>query len=135
MTDNLVPIRNMIARCRRLRDEERSEAVLRSELVSRLRQIFPDTADQSWIDHYTEGTEAATRIAKAGGGTANRFIDTLVRSTVIEFEPDLRVRTRRDGGYRQVREYAAGRSGRELPNHRCAASCRIRSSGTFMMFM
>ncbi len=108
MTDNLDPIRNMIARCRRLRDEGRPEAVLRSELASRLRQIFPDIADQSWIDHYTEGTEAATRIAKAGGGTANRFIDTLVRSTVIEFEPDLRDRTRRDGGYRQVREYAAG---------------------------
>jgi len=108
MTDNLEPIRNMITRCRRLRDEGRPEAVLRSELASRLRQVFPDTADQAWIDHYTEGAEAATRIATAGGGTANRFIDTLVRSTVIEFEPDLRDEARRSGGFRQVRDYAAG---------------------------
>lgn len=108
MADHLEPVRNMIARCRRLRDEGRPEAVLRSELASRLRQIFPDAADQSWIDHYTEGTEAATQIATAGGATACRFIDTLVRSTLIEYEPDLRHEARRSGGYQQVREYAAG---------------------------
>lgn len=100
--------RNMITRCRRLRGEARPEAVLRSELASRLRQVFPDTADQSWIDHYTEGAEAATRIATAAGATACRFIDTLIRSTVIEYEPDLRRGPRWDQGYRQVEEYAAG---------------------------
>jgi len=108
MTENIKPVRDMISRCRRLRDEGRPEAVLRSELASRLRQVFPDTADQGWINHYTEGTEATTRIGTAGGGTASRFIDTLVRSTVIEFEPDLRKEARRRGGYRQVKEYAAG---------------------------
>lgn len=100
--------RNMIIRCRRLRDDGRSEAVLRSELASRLRQVFPDTPDQSWIDHYTEGAEAATRIATVAGATACRFIDTLIRSTVIEYEPDLRREPRWHQGYQQVREYAAG---------------------------
>lgn len=107
-TDRLEPVRNMISRCRRLRDEGRPEAVLRSELASRLRQVFPGADDQSWIDHYTEGTEAATRIATTGGTTACRFIDTLVRSTVIEYEPDLRREERWNQGYHQVREYAAG---------------------------
>jgi len=82
--------------------------VLRSELASRLRQIFSDDDDQSWIDHYTEGAEAATRIGQEDGATAYRFIDTLIRSTVIEYEPDLRLEARWNQGYQQVREYAAG---------------------------
>ena len=108
MPDQLTSTQQMISRCRRLRDEGQPEAVLRSELASRLRQIFPEDVDQLWIDHYTEGTEAPTRIAKSDGATASRFIDNLVRSTVIEYEPDLRLGTRWNQGYQQVKEYAAG---------------------------
>jgi len=108
MPDQLTSVRQMISRCRRLRDEGRPEAVLRSELASRLRQVFPEDVDQPWINHYTEGTEAVTRIAKGDGVTASRFIDNLVRSTVIEYEPDLRLEARWNQGYQQVKEYAAG---------------------------
>lgn len=73
-----------------------------------MRQIFPEAADQSWIDNYTEGTEALTRIPNQDGGVSPRFIDNLIRSTVIEYEPDLRLETRWNQGYQQVREYAAG---------------------------
>ena len=108
MADNVGAAQHMISRCSRLRNEGRPEAVLRSELASRLRQIFPETADQLWIDHYTEGTEAGTRIARHDGGLSPRFIDNLIRSTVIEYEPDLRSEARWNQGYQQVREYAAG---------------------------
>jgi hypothetical protein len=108
MPDQIESAKQMISRCRRLRDEGRSEAVLRSELASRLRQVFPNQEDHLWIDHYTEGEEAATRVGRSGGGTSQGFIDTLVRSTVVEYEPDLRLDARRDQGYQQVKEYAAG---------------------------
>ncbi len=108
MSDHLTSAKEMISRCRRLRDAGRPEAVLRSELASRLRQIFPSREDQSWIDHYTEGEEASTRVGRAGGGTSQGFIDTLIRSTVIEYEPDLRLEARWNRGYQQVKEYAAG---------------------------
>lgn len=108
MPGRMESAKQMISRCRRLRDEGRPEAVLRSELASRLRQLFPDSEDQLWIDHYTEGEESATRVGRSGGGTSQGFIDTLVRSTVIEYEPDLRIAARREGGYQQVKEYAAG---------------------------
>src|SRR5690554_1729728 len=108
MPGRMESAKQMISRCRRLRDEGRPEAVLRSELASRLRQVFPGPEDQLWIDHYTEGEEAATRVGRSGGGTSQGFIDTLVRSTVIEYEPDLRIKARWNGGYQQVKEYAAG---------------------------
>jgi len=108
MPDRIAAAQDMIARCNRLRDENRPEAVLRGELASRLRQIFPEQTDQQWIDHYTEGTEASTRVQHHGGVLAQRFIDNLVRSTVIEYEPDLRVEARRRQGQDQVQEYAAG---------------------------
>lgn len=108
MPDQLESAKQMISRCRRLRDEGRSEAVLRSELASRLRQVFPDPENQLWINHYTEGEEAATRVGRSGGGTSQGFIDTLIRSSVIEYEPDLRLDARWDQGYQQVMEYAAG---------------------------
>jgi len=108
MPDQLTSARQTISRCRRLRDEGRPEAVLRSELASRLRQVFANDVDQQWIDHYTEGTEAATRIAQRDGLIARRFIDNLVRSTVIEYEPDLRLEACWNQGYQQVKEYTAG---------------------------
>ncbi len=108
MTSRLEAAKHLIYRCLRLRNEGKPEAVLRSELSSRLRQMFPDKNDELWVNHYTEGTEAATRIARRDGGLSNRFVDNLVRSTVIEYEPDLRIAYRWRQGYQQVREYAAG---------------------------
>jgi len=97
-----------IARCIQLRDEGKAEAVLRSEFVSWLRSIFPDTQDASWVNHYSEGTEAATQIGHGDGTTSNRFIDNLIRSTTIEYEADLRQQSRFRDGYGQVKEHVAG---------------------------
>ena len=100
--------RQCIGRCVRLRDEHKSEAVLRSEFSSWLRRIFQDPEDASWVNHYSEGTEASIRIGRRSGSTSQRFIDNLVRSTVIEYEADLRQRPHFVEGHKQVRENIAG---------------------------
>jgi len=108
MTANMEQTRETIRRCRALRDAAKPEAVLRSELQSALRVIFPSSKDKQWIDHYVEGAESLTKIGKAGGAAAARFIDNLVGSTTIEYEPDLRNVFKQKEGYGQVREHAAG---------------------------
>ena len=108
MTDDIGQAIETIRRLREFREAGKSEAAMRNEFSSWLRRIFPAPEDQTWINHYSEGTEAATVIGKADGGTANRFIDNLVGSTTIEYESDLRVGTKYDQGYAQVREHACG---------------------------
>ncbi|MGH8250083.1 MAG: hypothetical protein ACREVI_05205 [Steroidobacteraceae bacterium] len=108
MTEDIEQTREAIRRCREFREAGKAEAALRSEFTSRLRRMFPGAKDQTWINHYSEGTEAATKIGKAGGTTANRFIDNLVGSTTIEYEGDLRVSAKYEEGYGQVREHACG---------------------------
>lgn len=108
MTEDIEQAQEALRRCRAFREAGKSEAALRSEFASWLRRIFPDARDKNWINHYSEGTEAATKIGKAGGATANRFIDNLVGSTTIEYEGDLRVATKYEEGYGQVREHASG---------------------------
>src|SRR3989442_7811009 len=98
----------LVARCLQLRDAGQSEAVLRAEFQSRVRSVFHDPDDESWVTHYSEGAEAHTRVGVAGGGAVSRFIDTLIRSTVIEYEPDLRSPAVWQHGWEQVREYVAG---------------------------
>ena len=107
-SSSLAAAKSLIARCSQLRADGRTEAVLRAEFQSWLRQVFPDPADEAWVNHYSEGSEAHTRIGTAAGATANRFIDNLIRSTVIEYEADLRNTGLRDHGRDQVREYIAG---------------------------
>lgn len=108
MTADIGRIRETIARCRMLRDAGHVEAVLRSEFQGRLRLMFPDTAHETWINNYTEGTEAHTKVGTGSGKVASRFIDNLVGSTTIEYESDLRNTAKRDTGYGQVQEQAAG---------------------------
>lgn len=108
MTGAIEQARETIRRCRELREAGRVEAVLRSEFHSRLRVIFPDAKDEAWINHYGEGTEAATKIGLGEGATANRFIDNLIGCTTIEYEPDLRIPAKRSQGFAQVREHVAG---------------------------
>ena len=108
MSDDIAQAQEAIRRCRELRQARSVEAVLRSEFHSRLRLIFTDRGDERWINHYGEGTEAGTKVGQAEGGVANRFIDNLVGSTTIEYEPDLRIAARRDEGLGQVREHVAG---------------------------
>ncbi len=108
MIENIEQTRETIRRCRALRDAGKVEAVLRSELQSSLRVIFSAPEDQLWIDHYVEGTESHTKVGKASGAIADRFIDNLVGSTTIEYESDLRNTAKRDEGFRQVRDHAAG---------------------------
>jgi methylase of polypeptide subunit release factors len=99
--------RDLITRCSQLRDAGKAEAVLIAEFQSRLRTVFPDPADETWVNHYSEGTETHAHVGTVNGKTASRFIDELIHSTVIEYEPDLRVKSRRDGGYEQVRDYVS----------------------------
>ena len=108
MSEDIAQAQEAIRRCRELRKARSVEAVLRSEFHSRLRLIFPDRGDEGWINHYGEGTEAGTKVGRAEGGVANRFIDNLIGSTTIEYEPDLRIAARREGGLSQVREHVAG---------------------------
>ncbi len=120
MSADIDNIRQAIARGRMLRDAGHVEAVLRSELQGRLRLMFPEISHVSWINNYTEGAEAHTKVGVASGKAASRFIDNLVGSTTIEYECDLRIMTKRDTGYLQVREQAAGliRSGVPLTSVR-----------------
>ena len=108
MTEDIEQTREMIRRCRQLRDAGSVEAVLRSEIQSKLRVIFPAAEDQTWINHYVEGTESHTKVGKASGAIADRFIDNLVGSTTIEYESDRRNQAKRDEGFRQVRDHGAG---------------------------
>lgn len=103
-----MPIDELIRRCQLHRDAGAKEKKLREEFVSHLRRVFPDSADQSWIDHYIEGAETTQRGPKKGAGRGTvRFVDTLVRATVMEYEPDIRDRATYEHGKAQVQEYAA----------------------------
>lgn len=108
MSDTMEQAREMIRRCRALREAGKVEAVLRSEILSALRTIFPSPEEQIWINHYVEGAESHTKVGKASGTIADRFIDNLVGSTSIEFEADLRIAAKRDEGFNQARDHAAG---------------------------
>lgn len=108
MSGEIAPALEAIRRCIQLREAANVEAVLRSELQSALRVIFPSKEDQKWINHYVEGAEARTKIGKTGGGEASRFIDNLVGSTTIEYEADLRNLMKRQVGLGQVKEQMAG---------------------------
>src|SRR3546814_12917155 len=66
------------------------------------------TAHETWINNYTEGTEAHTKVGTGSGKAASRFIDNLVGSTTIEYESDLRNTAKLDPGSAQVQEQAAG---------------------------
>lgn len=100
--------KEMITRCLAFREVGRPEAVLRSEIQSRLRLIFSAVEDETWINHYSAGTEAHTMVGTGSGKVSHRFIDNLVGSTTIEYEADLRIPAKRDEGFHQVREHAAG---------------------------
>ena len=108
MTADIGQAKEMIRRCRQYRKEGKVEAVLRSEIDSRLRLIFPTAEDESWINHYTAGAEARTKVGQADGGAADRFIDNLIGATTIEYEADLRIAAKREVGFAQVREHTAG---------------------------
>lgn len=108
MSGNLTQAREAIRRCRDLREAGKAEAVLRGEFQSRLRLIFSDANDQTWINQYGEGTEARTKVGQPEGAVANRFIDNLVGCTTIEYESDLRIVAKREQGFAQVREHVVG---------------------------
>src|SRR3546814_9627996 len=91
MTADIIRIRETIARCRMLRDAGHVEAVLRSEFQGRLRPMFPDTAPETWINNYTEGTEAHPQVGTGSGNAAARFIDTLVGANNIEYASEHRI--------------------------------------------
>jgi hypothetical protein len=107
-TTDIAQAKEAIRRCRELRDAGKPEAALRSEIDSRLRLIFPSPEDESWINHYSVGAEAHTKVGTPTGELVHRFIDNLVGSTTVEYEADLRIPAKFEEGFRQVREHAAG---------------------------
>ena len=115
MTANLEQAREAIERCRRHRQTGQPEAVLRGELGSRLRVIFSSPEDETWIDRYTAGAEARVTVGMRDGGTAHRFIDTLVGATTIEYEADLRVPATYEEGLAQVKDHVAGLIRADVP--------------------
>ena len=80
-----------IKRCRELREIGSVEAVLRSEFQSRLRLIFQSKEDEKWLNHYSAGTEAKTKVASKGSVVANRFIDNPVSYTHLTLPTRLSV--------------------------------------------
>lgn len=124
MSGEIAPTQELIRRCLGFRNEGRPEAVLRSEIQSRLRQVFPEAADESWVNHYSAGTEAHTRLGQQGGRQASRFIDNLIGATSIEYEADLRIKAKHDEGTRQAHDHAAGllQSGVPASQIRCIVS-------------
>ena len=108
MTANLEQAREAIRRCHSHHQIGQPEAVLRGELGSRLRLIFPSPEDDAWIDRYTAGAEARVTVGMSDGGTAHRFIDTLVGATTIEYEADLRVPATYQNGLDQVKDHVTG---------------------------
>nr|WP_274521874.1 hypothetical protein [Halorhodospira halochloris] len=104
-----------MTRCRVLRDSNAGESVLRGEFQSWLRVIFPDAEDEGWINRYGEGAETHTTIGVRGSAAANRFIDNLIGSTTIEYEGDLRIASKREEGYEQVKEHVVGLVRRGVP--------------------
>ena len=115
MEEELTYAVEAIRRCIELRDARNVEAVLRAEFQSHLRRIFSSKKDESWLNHYSSGSEAKTRVSIAGNSKANRFIDNLIGCTTIEYEADLRITAKFDEGYRQVREHVAGLVGGGIP--------------------
>ena len=108
MTVDLEQAKETIRRCHGYREAGKAEAVLRSEIASRLRRIFTSVDDEAWINHYTAGTEAHTKVGLAVNVVANRFIDNLIGATTIEYEADLRIAAKHDEGFAQVKDHMAG---------------------------
>ena len=108
MTADIAKAQVAIRRCINLRKKGSNEAVMRSEFLSHLRVIFPDTEDQRWIDKYSEGSEALTAVGVDEDLIVNRFIDNLIGSTTIEFEADLENSSKYNQGLAQVKEQVAG---------------------------
>jgi len=129
MAVNIEQAKELIKRCLTFRDKSAVEAVLRSEFLSRLRVVFPDAQDDTWINHYTKGTEAHTTIGKSGGITASRFIDNLVGSTTIEYEVDLRVPRNGTRVTDRLRNMRQGFSGLAFRYRRCAEFSLTRYIG------
>lgn len=108
MEASILEAQEAIRRLRSHRDSGRVEAVLRSELNSRFRSIFPSPTDQWWINHHTLGAEAHTKVGRQSGASVSRFIDNLVGATTIEYEADLRNPAKRALGLQQVKEHLGG---------------------------
>lgn len=83
----------------------RNEDVIRQNLISRVRGMFPNAPD--WINKHVAGGEQALTFHRERGATTG-FVDNLVGLTAIEYESDLQDAKRLLNGKKQVKEYCAG---------------------------
>ena len=88
-----------------LRNQGALEEQIKLNLFSYLPQIF--SSEPSWIRHHVQGAETKLQVATEDRIT-NRFADSLVGNTTIEYESDLRRSGKHSTGLKQVKEHCAG---------------------------
>lgn len=82
-----------------------NEAVVRKKLEQYLPLIFP--AMPWWVRWHAEGAEKHTKFQK-DGSLRHGFVDTLIGSTPVEYEPNLAKAGVEDHAKDQIRDYVAG---------------------------
>lgn len=82
-----------------------NEQVLRDNLTSHLRVIFPD--GEWWVNEHIDVCERKLQYSTTAR-TKRGFVDNLVGATAIEYEPDLSNASVHRHGLAQVQEYCAG---------------------------
>ncbi len=94
-----------------------SESPIRHVFSARLPMMFPPGSDGNlpwWVEYHSKGSETYVQTNK-NGKTKRGFIDTLVGSTVIEYEKNLTDVNLASHGEEQVREYCAGLINNGIP--------------------
>lgn len=89
----------------RLINKGNNEQVIRDSFTSFLRQIFP--GQPNWVIYHIEGSESSIKINK-GTKISTGFIDNLVSLTAIEYESDLKKKSKYIEGLNQVKDYCSG---------------------------
>lgn len=102
---NLSAAKTFSREANRLRNAGALEEPLKLNLFHHLPLIF--TEQPTWTSHHVSGAESMLQIGTEAG-MANRFADSLVGYTSIEYEPNLRRNARFQTGFNQVKEHCAG---------------------------
>jgi len=103
---NTGAVKDFIVHVLTLHVKGHNKEVLKQNLVSHLRQMFPSVP--LWVDHHMRGAEAMVGY-RSEGLDRRGFVDNLVSYTTIEYEHDLNNRAVFEVGFKQVKQHLAGR--------------------------